>query len=169
MECRSASSSRSETNGPGSGAREIVVSEAVPTDVLHRACDGGYRRASPRISRLVGDGLMEGLVASARRDTRSGRGTQTLWDAIVTLRLAPGTRLVLRELVDRLGISRTGVRAAPEPEIACLFVARATDEEVVALEAAVARADASARGVGRSRVCRGFPRLLRRVARRRPQ
>jgi DNA-binding GntR family transcriptional regulator len=35
-----------------------------------------------------------------------------LRDAILTLRLAPGTRLVEREMVDRLGVSRTGVRAA---------------------------------------------------------
>jgi DNA-binding GntR family transcriptional regulator len=48
----------------------------------------------------------------AKQDTRSGRGTQKLRDAILTLHLTPGTRLVERETVDRLGVSRTGVRAA---------------------------------------------------------
>jgi GntR family transcriptional regulator, trigonelline degradation regulator len=47
-----------------------------------------------------------------RQHTRAERSTQTLRAAIVSLRLAPGTRLVERELVDRLGVSRTGVRAA---------------------------------------------------------
>jgi DNA-binding GntR family transcriptional regulator len=47
-----------------------------------------------------------------RQDTRTGRGTQTLREAILTLRLAPGARLVEREVAGRLGISRTGVRAA---------------------------------------------------------
>ena len=55
---------------------------------------------------------MEAPDTSQRPDTRSVRGTQTLRDAILTLRLAPGTRLVEREMVDRLGVSRTGVRAA---------------------------------------------------------
>jgi DNA-binding GntR family transcriptional regulator len=35
-----------------------------------------------------------------------------LREAILSLRLAPGTRLVEREMVGRLGVSRTGVRAA---------------------------------------------------------
>jgi DNA-binding GntR family transcriptional regulator len=48
----------------------------------------------------------------SREETRAGRGTQTLREAILTLRLAPGTRLVEREMVGRLGVSRTGVRAA---------------------------------------------------------
>ena len=48
----------------------------------------------------------------ARHNTRAGRSTQTLREAILSLRLVPGTRLVEREMVDRLGVSRTGVRAA---------------------------------------------------------
>lgn len=47
-----------------------------------------------------------------RQDTRAGRSTQKLREAIIALHLAPGTRLVERELVDRLEVSRTGVRAA---------------------------------------------------------
>ena len=48
----------------------------------------------------------------SRHNTRAGRSTQTLREAILSLRLVPGTRLVEREMVDRLGVSRTGVRAA---------------------------------------------------------
>jgi DNA-binding GntR family transcriptional regulator len=44
--------------------------------------------------------------------TRAERSTRTLRDAILTARLAPGARLVERELVTQLGVSRTGVRAA---------------------------------------------------------
>ena len=44
--------------------------------------------------------------------TRAQRSTRTLRDAILTLRLAPGARLVERDLVTQLGVSRTGVRAA---------------------------------------------------------
>ena len=47
-----------------------------------------------------------------RQNTRTGRGTQALRQAILSPRLAPGTRLVERGMVDRLGESRTGVRAA---------------------------------------------------------
>jgi DNA-binding GntR family transcriptional regulator len=47
-----------------------------------------------------------------REETRAGRGTQTLREAILTLRLVPGTRLVEREMVGQPGVSRTGVRAA---------------------------------------------------------
>ena len=47
-----------------------------------------------------------------RQNTRTGRSTEALREAILSLRLAPGTRLVEREMVDRLGVSRTGVRAA---------------------------------------------------------
>lgn len=47
-----------------------------------------------------------------RHNTRAGRSTQALREAILSLRLVPGTRLVEREMVDRLGVSRTGVRAA---------------------------------------------------------
>src|SRR5690242_19669102 len=47
-----------------------------------------------------------------RHNTRAARGTRSLREAILTLRLVPGARLVERELVDRLGVSRTGVRAA---------------------------------------------------------
>ena len=49
---------------------------------------------------------------SPRQDTRAARGTERLREAVLTLRLAPGTRLVEREMVERLGVSRTGVRAA---------------------------------------------------------
>ena len=118
----------------------------------------------------------------ARHDTLTERSTQRLREAILTLRLLPGTRLVEREMVDRLDVSRTGVRAALqsleaeglvvrgrrgvfavatvspdearqiyevraalEPAMARLFIARATDEQVAALGAAVARAEAAAR------------------------
>ncbi len=119
-----------------------------------------------------------------KQDTAAGRSTRTLREAILTLRLAPGTRLVEREMVDRLAVSRTGVRAALqsleaeglvvrgqrgvfavahvsheearqiyevraalEPAMARLFIARATDEQVAALGAAVARAEAAARAL----------------------
>jgi DNA-binding GntR family transcriptional regulator len=119
---------------------------------------------------------------SPRWDTLALRSTRTLREAILSLRLAPGTRLVERELVDRLGVSRTGVRtalqsleaeglvvrgargvfavatvsltearqiyevrAALEPAMARLFIARASDDQVAALGAAVARAEAAAR------------------------
>jgi GntR family transcriptional regulator, trigonelline degradation regulator len=48
----------------------------------------------------------------AKRDTRARHSAQQLREAILSLRLAPGTRLVERDMVDRLGVSRTGVRAA---------------------------------------------------------
>ncbi len=116
-----------------------------------------------------------------RQDTLAGRSTQRLREAILTLRLTPGMRLVEREMVDRLEVSRTGVRAALqsleaeglvargqrgvftvatvsrdearqiyevraalEPAMARLFVERATDEQVSALGATVARAEAAA-------------------------
>lgn len=44
--------------------------------------------------------------------TNAERSTRRLRDAILTLRLVPGTRLVERDLVTQLGVSRTGVRAA---------------------------------------------------------
>jgi DNA-binding GntR family transcriptional regulator len=44
--------------------------------------------------------------------TSAERSTRTLRDAILTLRLIPGTRLVERDLAGQLGVSRTGVRAA---------------------------------------------------------
>lgn len=44
--------------------------------------------------------------------TRAERTTRTLRDAILTQRLMPGVRLVEREMVTQLGVSRTGVRAA---------------------------------------------------------
>jgi len=117
-----------------------------------------------------------------KRDTLAGRSARRLRHAILTLRLVPGTRLVEREMVDRLEVSRTGVRAALqsleaeglvvrgrrgvfavasispdearqiyevraalEPAMARLFIARATDAQVAALGAAVARAEAAAR------------------------
>jgi GntR family transcriptional regulator, trigonelline degradation regulator len=46
------------------------------------------------------------------RETRAGRSTRKLRDAILTLRLQPGARLVERDLVARLGVSRTAVRTA---------------------------------------------------------
>ena len=117
-----------------------------------------------------------------RDNTRAGRGTQALRESILSLRLVPGTRLVEREMVDQLGVSRTGVRAALqsleaeglvvrghrgvfsvarvsreeaqqiyevraalEPAMARLFIARASDEQVSALGEAVAQAEAAAR------------------------
>ena len=44
--------------------------------------------------------------------TNASRSTRTLREAILTLCLVPGARLVERELVTQLGVSRTGVRAA---------------------------------------------------------
>ena len=44
--------------------------------------------------------------------TRAERSTRALREAILSLRLAPGTRLVERDLVRKLGVSRTRVRAA---------------------------------------------------------
>ena len=49
---------------------------------------------------------------SARQETRAGQSTQALREAILSLRLSPGTRLVERDMVGKLGVSRTGVRAA---------------------------------------------------------
>jgi len=111
----------------------------------------------------------------------ASRSAQSLRQAILSLQLAPGTRLVEREMVQRLGVSRTGVRAALqsleaeglvvrgqrgvfavarvspqearqiyevraalEPAMARLFVARATPDQAAALGAAVARAEAAA-------------------------
>jgi DNA-binding GntR family transcriptional regulator len=44
--------------------------------------------------------------------TRAERSTRTLRAAILTLKFTPGARLVERDLVQVLGVSRTGVRAA---------------------------------------------------------
>ena len=44
--------------------------------------------------------------------TRAERSTRTLRAAILTLKFTPGARLVERDLVQLLGVSRTGVRAA---------------------------------------------------------
>jgi DNA-binding GntR family transcriptional regulator len=55
---------------------------------------------------------MDTMDPNAPQDTSARRSTNTLREAILALRLAPGTRLVERELVSRLGVSRTGVRAA---------------------------------------------------------
>lgn len=49
---------------------------------------------------------------NTRLDNRTQRSTQRLRKAILSLHLGPGTRLVERDMVDRLGVSRTGVRAA---------------------------------------------------------
>lgn len=125
---------------------------------------------------------MDALASGARQDTTIRRSTNALREAILSFRLAPGTRLVEREMVGRLGVSRTGVRAALqsleaeglvvrgqrgvfsvatlsrdaarqiyevraalEPAMARLFVERATDEQVMILGEAVARAEAAAR------------------------
>jgi DNA-binding GntR family transcriptional regulator len=125
---------------------------------------------------------MDALASGARQDTSIRRSTNALREAILSFRLAPGTRLVEREMVGRLGVSRTGVRAALqsleaeglvvrgqrgvflvatlsrdaarqiyevraalEPAMARLFVERATDEQVMILGEAVARAEAAAR------------------------
>jgi GntR family transcriptional regulator, trigonelline degradation regulator len=121
-------------------------------------------------------------IMGPRLDTLAGRSTQTLREAILSLRLAPGARLVEREMVERLGVSRTGVRtalqsleaeglvvrgqrgvfsvatvssaearqiyevrAALEPAMARLFIARASDDQVAALGDAVTRAQVAAR------------------------
>jgi GntR family transcriptional regulator, trigonelline degradation regulator len=113
--------------------------------------------------------------------TRAERSTRALRDAILALHLLPGTRLVERDLVARLGVSRTGVRAALqaleseglvtrgkrgvfsvagvsrdearqiyevraalEPAMARLFIARAADTEIEALVQAVAMAESAA-------------------------
>lgn len=115
------------------------------------------------------------------RPTRAEWSRRTLRQAVLTLRLPPGARLVERELVNRLGVSRTGVRAALqaleseglvvrgrrgvfavaaisvaeaqqiyevraalEPAMARLFVARANPAQLAALAAAVTRAEAAA-------------------------
>lgn len=115
------------------------------------------------------------------RPTRAERSARTLRQAVLTLRLAPGARLVERELVSMLGVSRTGVRAALqaleseglvvrgrrgvftvaavsveearqiyevraalEPAMARLFIARASSAQFTALAAAVAQAEAAA-------------------------
>lgn len=114
--------------------------------------------------------------------TRAERSTRTLRAAILTLKFTPGARLVERDLVQVLGVSRTGVRAALqaleaeglvvrgrrgvfsvallsedearqiyevraalEPAMARRFIARAGADQVAALGAAVARAEAAAR------------------------
>ena len=119
-----------------------------------------------------------------RQNTRAGRSTATLREAILSLRLVPGTRLVERDMVERLGVSRTGVRAALqsleaeglvvrghrgvfavaavsrdearqiyevraalEPAMARLFIARAADSQITALGAAVGQAEAAARAL----------------------
>src|SRR5258706_54138 len=70
-------------------------------------------RRSDEVPRLSGGGcLMAAAEPSPRPDTRATRSTQKLREAILSLRLAPGTRLVERDMVDRLGVSRTGVRTA---------------------------------------------------------
>lgn len=51
-------------------------------------------------------------IQSRSVTTTAQRSTRALREAILTLRLAPGARLVERELVTQLGVSRTGVRAA---------------------------------------------------------
>jgi DNA-binding GntR family transcriptional regulator len=55
---------------------------------------------------------MDALEPGARQDTTARRSANTLREAILSLRLAPGTRLVERDLVGRLGVSRTGIRSA---------------------------------------------------------
>jgi len=116
-----------------------------------------------------------------------------LREAILSLRLAPGARLVEREMVDRLGVSRTGVRAtlqsleaeglivrgrrgvfsvavvsreearqiyevraALEPAMARLFIARAGREQVAALGEAVTRAEAAAHSLDEAAYVEAF-------------
>ena len=55
---------------------------------------------------------MDALEPGARQDTSARRSTNALREAILSLHFAPGRRLVEREMVERLGVSRTGVRAA---------------------------------------------------------
>jgi DNA-binding GntR family transcriptional regulator len=55
---------------------------------------------------------MDGLEPGARQHTSARRSTNALREAILSLHLAPGRRLVEREMVERLGVSRTGVRTA---------------------------------------------------------
>src|SRR5258708_34014299 len=70
-------------------------------------------RRSDEVPRLSGGVcLMAAAEPSPRPDTRATRSTQKLREAILSLRLAPGTRLVERDMVDRLGVSRTGVPTA---------------------------------------------------------
>jgi DNA-binding transcriptional MocR family regulator len=55
--------------------------------------------------------------------TRAASSTRMLRNAILSLRLAPGARLVERELAARLGVSRTCVRAALQSlEAECVVV-----------------------------------------------
>src|SRR5215472_8946617 len=65
-----------------------------------------------RVPRCGIAAAMDTLEPGARHDTSARRSTNQLREAILSLRLAPGTRLVERDLVGRLGVSRTGVRAA---------------------------------------------------------
>lgn len=127
-------------------------------------------------------GPSQSRAPGRRAPTRAAHSTRALRDAILSLRLVPGARLVERELVAQLGVSRTGVRAALqsldsegllvrgrrgvfsvaavsadearqiyevraalEPAMARLFIARATAAQIAALGAAVARAEAAAR------------------------
>ena len=98
---------------------------------------------------------------SPRQDTRAGRSTQTLREAILSLRLRPGTRLVERDMVERghRGVFLVAavsarearqiyeVRAALEPAMARLFVARASQQQIAALGDAVASAETAARAL----------------------
>jgi DNA-binding GntR family transcriptional regulator len=141
-----------------------------------------------------------GTFMGPRQNTRAGRSAETLREAILSLRLVPGTRLVERDMVERLGVSRTGVRAALqsleaeglvvrghrgvfsvaavsrdearqiyevraalEPAMARLFIARAGEDRVVALGEAVACAEAAARapdGVAYVEAFRSFYAVL---------
>lgn len=55
---------------------------------------------------------MDALEPGARQDTSARRSMNALREAILSLHLTPGRRLVERDMVERLGVSRTGVRAA---------------------------------------------------------
>jgi GntR family transcriptional regulator, trigonelline degradation regulator len=57
-------------------------------------------------------GPNQSRAVRAPATTRAAHSTRALRDAILSLRLVPGARLVERELVSELGVSRTGVRAA---------------------------------------------------------
>jgi DNA-binding GntR family transcriptional regulator len=55
---------------------------------------------------------MDAFVTGATENTSTRRSTNALRTAILSFHLPPGARLVERDLVGRLGVSRTGVRAA---------------------------------------------------------
>ena len=55
---------------------------------------------------------MSGVIGLVRAETLRSQIENTLRDAITTGTLAPGARLVERDLCERMGVSRTSVREA---------------------------------------------------------